>query len=115
MGGVSVVDLIAIGPIVLGTILWRFLPPEGTRSVTRRRRGWRSGGGPDGEQVESAASCSMPSSPRPRSSTSDPRAGGREAVAPHDGPTWFVRVSPPTRPSYRVGAACILAPHVLHR
>ena len=115
MGGIAVVDLIAIGPILVGTILWRFLPPGGTRSAARRRAGWHSGGSPDREEVEPATSYSMPSSPCRRSSPSDPRGGGREAGAPHAEPAWFVRASPLARPSYRVGAACTLTPHVLHR
>jgi hypothetical protein len=98
MDGASVVDLIAIGPIVVGTILWRFWPPGDVGSTSR----WR-------------AMPAAPSSAHPRSSTPEKRTVGREVGAPHDSSTCFVRVSPPARPSYRIGAACSLAPHVLHR
>jgi hypothetical protein len=111
MDGASVVDLIAIGPIVVGTILWRFWPPGGLGSTARWRAGWQW----DSSPARGEVTLAVPSFAHPRSSAPEKRTVGREAGAPHDSSTCFVRVSPPARPSYRIGAACSLAPHVLHR
>jgi hypothetical protein len=103
MGGDLLVDLIAIAPIVIGTILWKFWPPGGMGLASRRQPSKCLAG----EEATAAESLWMPPPAK--------LVNGQRAGAPARSPARPLRANPPARPSYRVGAVCILARHVPHR
>jgi hypothetical protein len=117
MGGISVVDLIAVAPIFVGAVLWLFLPPERLRSTREKRANRHTGGDSDPRGELHAFDFDRSTIPwsEPWMSPSVRPTAKRENSARRDRPAAFIHMKPPARANHRVGPACSLAPHVLQR